>query len=235
MAGDNHVCVFGGGAERSSELRGRRRRPAARDGKLMGLGRVLAPRFRLGRWCPLSVARRRRAPRRIILALAQGAARPGFLPPLRQAGVRWPKIASASIRIRQGPAWITFVPTGAREEEPSPPPAIFFSQIRWRRTMFARSARARRSSELRGRRRRPADRDRHADGPSAVCSLRDFRLGVGALYPLRVGCRAPRRIIWPWLRGAAPVRIAAGRSPPGGSRAPKIASALNLRSDSRPR
>ena len=51
-----------GGAERS-ELRGRCRRLAGCTGKLMGLGRVLAPRFRA---CPLSVGGWRRAPRRIL-------------------------------------------------------------------------------------------------------------------------------------------------------------------------
>ena len=180
--------VFGGGAERS-ELRGRRRRPAACNGKLMGL-RPCA-RSEIPARCALyPLAVRRRAPRRLmaarprpdfLLAVSRGSGSPPAARPRR--------VSRSENRERiewhpKGPALITFVnyarARGGCRGRRRP---IFFLRIRLAAQRSVR--RRRRAQRATGSPSPTGGLHRQADG-SRPCARSEIS-AVGALYPLAVG------------------------------------------------
>ena len=189
-AGRFSFCESGWRRSRSVRRRRRAQRatgstspPAACTGKLMGLGRVLAPRFQP---CPLSVGGT--APRAALdyfLALAGGATGSGRRRPLAPGGSRAPKIASALNLHPKGPALITFVHYARARGGAEPAAGRFsFCKSGWRRSRSVR-------------RRRRAQRATGSTSPPAACTGK--LMGLGRVLaprfqpcPLSVGGTAPR-------------------------------------------
>ena len=189
-AGRFSFCESGWRRSRSVRRRRRAQRatgstspPAACTGKLMGLGRVLAPRFQP---CPLSVGGT--APRAALayfLALAGELRGQDRRRPLAPGGSRAPKIASALNLHPKGPALITFVHYARARGGAEPAAGRFsFCESGWRRSRSVR-------------RRRRAQRATGSTSPPAACTGK--LMGLGRVLaprfqpcPLSVGGTAPR-------------------------------------------
>ena len=230
-AGRFSFCESGWRRSRSVRRRRRAQRatgstspPAACTGKLMGLGRVLAPRFQP---CPLSVGGT--APRAALayfLALAGGATGSGSPPAARTRRVSRSENRECIESASKGPALITFVHYARARGGAEPAAGRFsFCESGWRRSRSVR-------------RRRRAQRATGSTSPPAACTGK--LMGLGRVLaprfqpcPLSVGGTAPRAALAYFLALAGELRGQDRRRPlaPGGSRAPKIASALNSASE----
>ena len=191
-AGRFSFCESGWRRSRSVRRRRRAQRatgstspPAACTGKLMGLGRVLAPRFQP---CPLSVGGT--APRAALdyfLALAgdPGATGSGSPPAARTRRVSRSENRECIESHPKGPALITFVHYARARGGAEPAAGRFsFCESGWRRSRSVR-------------RRRRAQRATGSTSPPAACTGK--LMGLGRVLaprfqpcPLSVGGTAPR-------------------------------------------
>ena len=238
-AGRFSFCESGWRRSRSVRRRRRAQRatgstspPAACTGKLMGLGRVLAPRFQP---CPLSVGGT--APRAALafflaLALAVAVELRGQdrRRPLAPGGSRAPKITSALNLHPKGPALTCFVHyTRARggAEPAAGPFSFFFLESGWRRSGSGRAAAAPSTASY-GVDVAAGGLHRQADG-SRPCA----RSKISAVHFIRWRYGAARRAGFLFGLGLGRGRRAMGSGSPPAARTRRvsrseIASALNL-------